>query len=104
EVHHAGDSLSWGDALTESFDVAAVRLCLTGTPWRRNPKERIPFVQYDEKGQVVVDYGYGYTDAIRDGVCRPIRLLSYTGDVSWTDKGRLVHSRLTEDLPASDVP
>src|ERR1700712_1771352 len=34
EVHHAGDGLSWGDAVYEAFERAARRLCLTGTPFR----------------------------------------------------------------------
>ena len=47
EVHHAGDGLSWGDAVGEAFADAARRLCLTGTPFRTRPDERIPFVRYD---------------------------------------------------------
>ena len=34
EVHHAGDSLSWGDAIREAFEPARRRLSLTGTPFR----------------------------------------------------------------------
>src|SRR5690606_2712222 len=45
ELHHAGDSLSWGEAVREAFEPAARRLALTGTPCRSdiNP---IPFVTY----------------------------------------------------------
>jgi SNF2 family DNA or RNA helicase len=32
EVHHAGDGLSWGEAVSEAFAPARRRLCLTGTP------------------------------------------------------------------------
>ncbi|MCW2620189.1 MAG: putative helicase, superfamily, partial [Modestobacter sp.] len=32
EVHHAGDGLSWGEAVEEAYGRAARRLCLTGTP------------------------------------------------------------------------
>jgi superfamily II DNA or RNA helicase len=103
EIHHAGDSRSWGDSLLQAFGRCDIRLCLTGTPWRRNTQERIPFVAYVDTGRVVVDYAYGYTDAIRDGVCRPIDLLSYTGDVSWTDKGRLVQRRLDEHLEENNL-
>jgi len=43
EVHHAGDALSWGEAIREAFEPATRRLALTGTPFRSdiNP---IPFV------------------------------------------------------------
>ena len=34
EVHHAGDSLSWGDAVRSAFEPATRRLLLTGTPFR----------------------------------------------------------------------
>lgn len=32
EIHHAGDSKSWGEACQEAFDPATRRLALTGTP------------------------------------------------------------------------
>ncbi|MEO8889328.1 MAG: DEAD/DEAH box helicase family protein [Jatrophihabitantaceae bacterium] len=47
EVHHAGDGLSWGEAVATAFESAARRVCLTGTPFRTRPDERIPFVRYD---------------------------------------------------------
>ncbi|HZY74840.1 MAG TPA: DEAD/DEAH box helicase family protein, partial [Jatrophihabitantaceae bacterium] len=50
EVHHAGDGLSWGEAVATAFDRAARRLCLTGTPFRTRPDERIPFVRYETDG------------------------------------------------------
>src|SRR3954465_7708678 len=52
EVHHAGDGLSWGEAAEEAFGFAARRLCLTGTPFRTKPDERIPFVRYEEEAWV----------------------------------------------------
>jgi DNA or RNA helicases of superfamily II len=42
EVHHAGDALSWGDAVKEAFDPAKRRLALTGTPFRSDANP-IPF-------------------------------------------------------------
>ena len=45
EVHHAGDSLSWGDAIREAFESATRRLSLTGTPFRSDTSP-IPFVTY----------------------------------------------------------
>ena len=58
---------SWGDAVYEAFDPARRRLCLTGTPFRTNREERIPFVTYRAAGpgEVVseADYTYGYREA-----------------------------------------
>jgi superfamily II DNA or RNA helicase len=74
EIHHAGDSLSWGDAVRESFDPARRRLALTGTPFRSDASP-IPFVTYlDEPGggkRSSSDYVYGYGPALEDSVVRP---------------------------------
>ena len=45
EVDHAGDALSWGDAIREAFEPARRRLALTGTPFRSDANP-IPFVSY----------------------------------------------------------
>src|SRR5208283_3588095 len=71
EIHHAGDALSWGDAVTDAFDPARRRLALTGTPFRSDANP-IPFVTYtDEPGggkRSASDYVYGYGPALEDGV------------------------------------
>src|SRR4051794_19683829 len=76
EVHHAGDGLSWGDAVATAFELAPRRLCLTGTPFRTRPDERIPFVRYDDDGTGALrshaDFTYGYREALADGVVRPV--------------------------------
>jgi superfamily II DNA or RNA helicase len=86
EVHHGGDSLSWGDAIRQAFEPATRRLSLTGTPFRSDTAP-IPFVQYlaDERGVRVsqTDYSYGYGRALRDGVVRPVIFLSYAGTMRW---------------------
>lgn len=70
EVHHAGDQLTWGNALQEAFTPAARRLSLSGTPFRTD-NYPIPFVTYkDERSRS--DFSYSYMDGLRDGVCRPI--------------------------------
>jgi superfamily II DNA or RNA helicase len=86
EIHHAGDALSWGDAVKEAFDPARRRLALTGTPFRSDANP-IPFVQYlDEPGggkRSASDYVYGYAPALEDGVVRPVIFLAYSGEMSW---------------------
>ncbi|MGH3495748.1 MAG: DEAD/DEAH box helicase, partial [Sciscionella sp.] len=85
EVHHAGDGLSWGEAVATAFEQAARRLCLTGTPFRTRPDERIPFVRYEPLADPgggwcsSADYAYGYREALRDGVVRPVVFAAYTG-------------------------
>ncbi|MDL4775677.1 DEAD/DEAH box helicase [Actinomadura xylanilytica] len=102
EVHHAGDGLSWGDAVREAFEPAARRLSLSGTPFRTdiNP---IPFVQYEEGPDGVrrsrADYTYGYGPALADGVVRPVIFLAYAGEMRWrTRAGDEITATLGEPL------
>jgi superfamily II DNA or RNA helicase len=101
EIHHAGDGLSWGDAVGDAFGVARRRLSLTGTPFRTRADERIPFVRYDEVGDgelgSVADFGYGYGDALADGVVRPVVFAAYTGVSRWRNSaGEVMAASLSE--------
>jgi superfamily II DNA or RNA helicase len=86
EIHHAGDALSWGDAVREAFEPARRRIALTGTPFRSDTNP-IPFVNYDEQldgsRRSSSDYVYGYANALEDGVVRPVIFLAYSGEMSW---------------------
>lgn len=86
EIHHAGDALSWGDAVKEAFDPARRRLALTGTPFRSDANP-IPFVTYLNEKQggkrSASDYVYGYGPALEDGVVRPVIFLAYSGEMRW---------------------
>ncbi|GLI28906.1 hypothetical protein ARHIZOSPH14_31480 [Agromyces rhizosphaerae] len=101
EVHHGGDTLSWGDAIREAFQPATKRLSLTGTPFRSDTAP-IPFVDYapDEQGVRVsrTDYDYGYGRALADGVVRPVIFMVYAGHMRWrTSAGDEMEARLGED-------
>jgi len=101
EVHHAGNGLSWGEAVEEAFGAAARRVCLTGTPFRTRPEERIPFVRYRPAGdgglESAADYTYGYREALRDGVVRPVVFAAYTGTSRWRNSaGEVVAASLSE--------
>jgi superfamily II DNA or RNA helicase len=102
EVHHAGDALSWGEAVREAFEPARRRLALTGTPFRSdiNP---IPFVTYapdtDGVPRSVADYTYGYARALEDHVVRPVLFMAYSGSMQWrTRAGDEIAARLGEPL------
>lgn len=102
EVHHAGDALSWGDAVREAFRLATRRLALTGTPFRSDANP-IPFVTYDELpggGKVSrADYTYGYAEALRDHVVRPVVFMNYGGPMRWrTKSGETLAANLGEAL------
>lgn len=86
EVHHAGDALSWGDAVREAFAPATRRLSLTGTPFRSDDAP-IPFVEYapaeDGVRYSATDYDYGYARALADHVVRPVLFMAYAGTMEW---------------------
>ncbi len=100
EIHHAGDGLSWGEATAEAFAEVHRRLSLTGTPFRTKPGERIPFVDYENDGELlrsVADYSYGYRHALADRVVRPVVFAAYTGVSRWRNSaGEVVAASLTD--------
>jgi superfamily II DNA or RNA helicase len=102
EIHHAGDALSWGEAVREAFEPARRRLALTGTPFRSDVNP-IPFVSYapgpDGIPRSAADYTYGYGHALRDHVVRPVLFWAYGGDLQWrTRAGDEISARLGEPL------
>jgi superfamily II DNA or RNA helicase len=101
EIHHAGDGLSWGEAIRTAFDTASRRLALTGTPFRTRPEERIPFVRYDTDSEgalvSIADYTYGYGEALAEGVVRPVVFAAYTGVSRWKNSaGEVIAASLSD--------
>jgi superfamily II DNA or RNA helicase len=100
EIHHAGDGLSWGEAVAEAFGNVHRRLSLTGTPFRTRPDERIPFVGYEMDGDLlrsIADYTYGYRQALADTVVRPVVFAAYTGVSRWRNSaGEVIAASLTD--------
>ncbi|GHD08487.1 DEAD/DEAH box helicase [Zhihengliuella salsuginis] len=100
EIHHGGDDLSWGDGIREAFEPATRRLALTGTPFRSDTSA-IPFVQYDEDAEGIrrskADYTYGYGEALKDNVVRPVVFMAYSGQMRWrTSAGEEMEANLGE--------
>jgi superfamily II DNA or RNA helicase len=102
EIHHAGDSKSWGDGVRFAFEHAARRLCLSGTPFRSD-QSTIPFVRYDGD-EAHADYEYGYGDALKEQkVVRPVYFPRIGGHMEWTapdgsDYAATFDDRLTKEL------
>jgi len=102
EIHHAGDSRSWGDGVKAAFEPAVRRLALTGTPFRSDDNP-IPFVQYERGSDGLARSKaatiYGYSDALHDGVVRPVIFLAYSGETRWrTSAGDELAARLGEPM------
>jgi superfamily II DNA or RNA helicase len=107
EIHHAGDSRSWGDGVAAAFEPATRRLLLTGTPFRSDDNP-IPFVTYERVGSGVLrsraDSSYGYAEALADGVVRPVIFLAYSGETRWrTSAGEVLAARLGEPMTRDAV-
>lgn len=109
EIHHAGDAKSWGDGVRLAYAQAERRLALTGTPFRSDDSP-IPFVRYENVAdadgalQSVADYTYGYSDALKDNVVRPVVFLAYSGQARWRNSaGEEFEARLGEPLNAEQT-
>ena len=104
EIHHGGDAKSWGEGIREAYGDATRRLALTGTPFRSDDSA-IPFVNYEADAagfqRSRADHTYGYSDALADGVVRPVVFLAYSGEARWrTSAGEEHAARLGEPLSA----
>lgn len=107
EIHHAGDGLSWEQAISSAFEKSQRRLILTGTPFRTGA-ETIPFVTYehDSEGNRVskADYTYGYKEALKDGVVRPVTFAAYSGQTAWkTSAGNVLSAALGDPTLSSQA-
>ena len=97
EIHHAGEGKEWGDALQVAFDSAVQRLLLSGTPFRTD-ENPIPYVRYDSDRRSIANFQYGYPEALRDHVCRPVIFPSYEGELAWTSRGETVEATFKDGI------
>lgn len=100
EIHHAGDQMSWGSAVIDAFTRANRRIGVTGTPFRSD-EARIAHVRYEDVGDGVLesvsDHSYGYGEALRDGVVRPVTFATYSGRSTWNDSAGEEHTAILGD-------
>ena len=101
EPHHMGEDASWGVTTMDAFARAELRLLLSGTPFRSD-NSPIPWVDYDADGFSSADYTYTYTDALVDGVCRPITFVPYDGDMEWMSDGKRRRADFSVVLPRAE--
>jgi superfamily II DNA or RNA helicase len=109
EVHHAGDGLSWGEAVEEAFGFSrppAVpdRDAVPHQARRAHPLRALRGGRFEgddgEGGAGLVsraDYTYGYKEALADSVVRPVVFAAYTGTSRWRNSaGEVVAASLSE--------
>ncbi|MGX6448662.1 DEAD/DEAH box helicase [Patulibacter sp. S7RM1-6] len=97
EAHHLGDELAWGKGFRLALSRARRWLLLSGTPFRSDATE-IPGVEYDSDGVSQPDYAYGYADAVRDGVCRPVSFIPFDGTMSWQSGDETVEASFADSV------
>src|SRR3954465_7487105 len=102
EPHHMGEQAAWGRSAQAAFEDARFRLLLSGTPFRSD-NTPIPWIAYDDEGVSRADFAYGYTDALLDGVCRPVTFHTYDGDMEWMSDGRRRRADFSVVLPAAEA-
>jgi superfamily II DNA or RNA helicase len=102
EPHHMGDQAAWGRSAQTAFEDARFRLLLSGTPFRSD-NTPIPWITYGDDGVSQSDFAYGYTDALLDGVCRPVTFHTYDGEMEWMSDGRRRRADFAVGLPAAEA-
>src|SRR3954447_17975271 len=102
EPHHMGEHAAWGRSAQSAFEDARFRLLLSGTPFRSD-NTPIPWIAYDDEGVSRADFAYGYTDALLDGVCRPVTFHTYDGDMERMSDGRRRRADFSVGLPAAEA-
>jgi superfamily II DNA or RNA helicase len=101
EVHHCGDEKQWGKAIRTAAEPAAVKLLLSGTPFRSD-NEEIPFVNYID-GSGTPDFRYGYREALEDRVVRAVFFPRRGGTTEWTYKGEKFEADFDQKLRNEDA-
>lgn len=101
EIHHAGESATWGMALRTAFDTAIARLALSGTPFRSDARA-IPFVHYDEERRCAPDFVYGYAQAVAEDVCRPLAFRLLDATLRWRADGQETIAAFADELTPRD--
>ena len=102
EPHHMGEQAAWGRSAQTAFEGARFRLLLSGTPFRSD-NTPIPWITYGDDGVSQSDFAYGYTDALLDGVCRPVTFHTYDGEMEWMSDGRRRRADFAVGLPAAEA-
>jgi len=101
EIHHAGESATWGTALRAAFGDAQRRLALSGTPFRSDARA-IPFVTYDEERRCAPDFVYGYGEAVADAVCRPLAFRLLDATLRWRVDAQETIAAFADELDPQD--
>lgn len=108
EIHHLcdpedNDAAVWGERAKKCFGRTALRLALSGTPFRSKAHERIPFLFYKpiagtDEADADPDYSYSLGKAVADRVCRRVQFNAIDGEVKWRRDGKPFAHRFSDEV------
>ena len=84
-------------AFEKAFAAAGRRLLLSGTPFRSDATA-IPGVRYGRDGVAQPDFSYGYDDAVRDRICRPVTFIPFDGTMQWRSGDDVIEAGFNDVL------
>jgi superfamily II DNA or RNA helicase len=71
EAHHLQEQNEWGKCAYEIFKHGTnSTLALSGTLWPPDLRKSLSFVRYNDKGIIVPDFTYSYSEALADEIVR----------------------------------
>ena len=103
EPHHMGELAAWGRSTRGRVRAGALPAAAL--------RHAVPLRHHaDPVGRATTttaspsaDYAYGYTDALLDGVCRPVTFHTYDGDMEWMCDGRRRRPTSRSACPAAEA-
>lgn len=100
EIHHLSDKNIWGAHNTFAFKGAALRIGLTGTPFRSDNRQ-IAFVTYKD-GVCAPDFKLTYAEALSykddEKMVRSISFPYFEGHMSWVSENGVIDADFETDL------
>src|SRR5688572_26584063 len=73
-----------------------------GRPFAVMPVES-RYIRYDAAGISEADYRYGYGEALRDGIVRPVYFVSFGGEMEWVKDGEVKRAGYAEAVPRDEA-
>jgi superfamily II DNA or RNA helicase len=113
EPHHLsynankGTASEWYHRAMRLLGNAGYVVLMTGTPYRTDEDEKIPFATYKRKGLIQIlqsDYYYSYGQAVRDGVVAEVRFMPCYGAGMYSHNGIEYSFDLEDFEPNEDEP
>lgn len=103
EVHHTSvTGGQWGEYASILDELADMTITMSGTYFRTDGQP-IRFLEYDDSGRPKLSCpGYTYSEAVRDGVCRPVAFRYIDPELECHDKKNGEETHVLSSVQATD--